>query len=322
MERTTTRLGILTTALLCLAAPAAPETARARDDARVQVVVVSADDGTPAPLAAPQPTRPPRAPRAPRATTASPAVPAAPGMPAPAEAPEAPAADMDAPQPPGLVTPRGWFGFGFTCDECIARRAVRDSAPVWTFTSLPRVYSVDLGSPAARAGLQRGDVLARIDGVSILSPDGGRRFGRIQPGQSVRLTVVRDGAPRELVAQAIERPERRATMALLDLRGELSRLNGLTDTDQLRRQINELNREMERSRARDDARTRLDVRTYSTRRLRYAGVIGDAEVEVRGPSSVIVSQTGDNEMVITVGESVVRIHVPDSARKRTADVPR
>ena len=321
MERSTTRLGILTTALLCLAAPAAPETARARDDARVQVVVVSADDATPAPGSTPKPARPPRAPRAPRATTATPAVPAAPGMPAPAEAPEAPAADMDAPQPPGLVTPRGWFGFGFECNQCIARRAVRDSAPVWTFSTLPRVYSVDLGSPAAQAGLQRGDILTRIDGVSILSPDGGRRFGLIRPGQSVRWTVLRDGAPLEVVAQAAERPERRASMALLDLRGELARLNDLKD-DQLRRELSVLTREMERSRAREDARTRMDVRAYSTRRLRYAGVIGTAEVEVRGPSSVIVSQTGDNEMVITVGESVVRIHVPDSTRKRTPDVPR
>ena len=38
------------------------------------------------------------------------------------------------------------------------------------------VYSVDADGPASRAGVRSGDVLAEIDGVSITSTDGGRRF--------------------------------------------------------------------------------------------------------------------------------------------------
>ena len=326
MERTTTRLGILSAALLCLAAPAAPPAVYACDDEHAQVIVLTESDATPPPAATPQPPQPSRTPRPPRAPRATPAPDATtvPGVPdpAPAEAPEAPTADVDVPQPPSLVTPRGWFGFGFECNSCTARRDARDSAAVWTFSTLPRVYSVDLGSPAAKAGLRRGDVLIRIDGVSILTPEGGRRFGIIRPGQSVRWTVLRDGAPRQVVAQAAERPERRASIALLDLRGELSRLNELKDMDQLRREISELNREMERRRVREDARSQLEMRSYAAQRLRYAGVIGGAEVEVRGPSSVIVSENGEDEMVITVGESMVRIRVPNSPRKRTAETPR
>jgi len=319
MERAT-GLSILITALLCVSAPPA---ARACDDGQAQVIVV-ASDATPPPGAPSQPSQSPRAPRAARAPHAPPAPDATttPEVPDPAEAPEAPAADLDVPQPPSLVTPRGWFGFGFQCDDCTAHRTTRDSAAVWSFNSLPRVYSVDLGSPAAKAGLRRGDVLTRIDGVSILSPAGGRRFGLIRPGQSVRWTVVRDGTPVDVVAQAAERPERRATVALLDLRGEISRLNELKDMDQLRREINELNSELQRRRIREDTRTRLEMRGYATQRLRYAGVIGGAEVEVRGPSSVIVDNNGESEMVITVGESVVRIKVPASPRKRTTETPR
>jgi C-terminal processing protease CtpA/Prc len=80
------------------------------------------------------------------------------------------------------AVPRGWFGFGFECD-CVAERSLMDSVAVWTFSDYPRVYSVDDGSPAAKAGLRRGDVIKEIDGISILDPDGGRRFGSIRPGR-------------------------------------------------------------------------------------------------------------------------------------------
>jgi len=228
----------------------------------------------------------------------------------------------NAPPPPSLVTPRGWFGFGFQCGDCSAQSVSRDSAAVWWFGDMPRVYSVDLGSPAFRAGLRRGDVISGIDGVSIVTPEGGRRFGLIRPGQVVRWTVVRDGEERQVVARAAERPDRRERTALLDLQRELGRLNEIKDMELLRREIAELNREMARSKVRDETRS-IQIRTLSARPLRYAGVIGGAEVEVRGPGSVIVNEIDNkNELVINIGESVVRIRVPETMPKQKGDTPK
>jgi len=270
-----------------------------------EVVLACEDAHAPAIAATAQTPRAPRAPRAPHA------------VPSPAEAP-APAEAPEMPEPPALVTPRGWFGFGFQCGECYVRTEPGDTAAVWEFGSHPRVYSVDLGGPAARAGIRRGDVITKIDGLSILSPAGGRRFGAIRPGQTVKWTVQREGAVRTVVARAAERPDRRERVELRDLRKELGRLNELSDLDELRRELATLNQEMGSRREQERARVRVPAR-----RLRYSGVIGGTEVEVRGPGSVIVSENdGKDELVINTGESVVFIRVADLKRKRSGESPK
>src|SRR5262245_31201501 len=108
----------------------------------------------------------PEAPRAPRAPQAPPAPQAAEPAETPPPAPPAPEATLETPGVASLITPRGWFGFGFQCADCVARTATPESAAIWRFGTQPRVYSVDLGSPAARGGLRRGDVIMQIDGFS------------------------------------------------------------------------------------------------------------------------------------------------------------
>jgi serine protease Do len=71
------------------------------------------------------------------------------------------------------------------------------------------VNTVEEGSPAARAGLRIGDVVVALDGEAV--PDGTAlttRLARRQPGDEVRLTVVRDGARRDLSVRLgeFERP--------------------------------------------------------------------------------------------------------------------
>ena len=296
MRHATTILGALFLGLTCGLGLTAAGVVFACDDARTQVIAATAQT--------------PRAPRAPRAPHA---VPSPPEAPAPAEAPEMP-------EPPALVTPRGWFGFGFQCGECYVRPGSGDTAAMWEFGSLPKVYSVDLGGPAARAGIRRGDVITKIDGLSILSPAGGRRFGAIRPGQTVKWTVQREGAIRTVVARAAERPDRRERVGveLRDLRKELGRLNELSDLDELRRELATLNQEMGSRREQERVRVRVPVR-----RLRYAGVIGGTEIEVRGPGSVIVSESDEkDELVINTGESVVTIRVADLKRKRSGESPK
>jgi len=312
--------GAVLAAVACLVAGPA----RACDTADAQVA-----EATP-----PATPRAPRAPRAPESPTIFQlATPTAAKAPAP---PDPPDAGFEQPSP-ALLVPRGWFGFGFQCGECSAKSNPADSAAVWRFGSWPTVYSVDLGGPAARAGFRRGDIITHLDGISILSPEGGRRFGAIRPGQVVRWAVLREGMPRYVVARAEERPERRERVALTDLRRELSRLNEMSDLDQLRRELATLNRRLERARTenaqaaqayQDAQRAQADVmRERMTlapaRRLRYAGVIGGTSVEVRGPGSIIVSQSDlKDELVINTGEAVVVIRVPDGLQKRTADKPK
>ena len=102
---------------------------------------------------------------------------------------------------PGLL-PRASFGFGISCSACQAH-SENNGSIIWQFNELPEIYSVAEGSQAHRAGIQRGDVITRISDADITSAEGGRRFGRIQPGQDVRFTFRRGSSTfsRDLTAE-------------------------------------------------------------------------------------------------------------------------
>ena len=125
-------------------------------------------------------------------------------------------------------------------------------------------------SPASRAGLKRGDRITRIDGVSILSTSGRRKFGSVMPGQRIRLTLDRDGATLVRNLTLGTRPEVRAAIAASTPR----------------------------------AATPPSMR----RELRYSGKLEDVTVEVFSPGGPTVERIGDT-MIITVGSSVVRLKV-------------
>lgn len=335
MRATTTTTMIIRTLLLglmcglaALAALAALATRPVLAGDAPQVLAAEAA----APAHAARAPRTPRAPRAPE-TLLPTGWPASEAAPTPPASPEAADGGFELPEAPNRIVPRGWFGFGFQCGDCSASFGVTDSAAVWRFGTWPRVYSVDVGGPAARAGLRRGDVITHIDGVSILTPDGGRRFGAILPGQSVRWTLLRDGAHRYMLAQAAERPEqpeppeRRERAAYGELLGELSKLNNMSDLGQLRSELANLNQRIERVTLQNIVRTRAEadvqrvrVMSLPVRRLRYAGVIGGTEVEVRGPGSVIVSESDTpNELVINTGDAVVVIRAHAETLKKKGE---
>ncbi|HEX2080808.1 MAG TPA: PDZ domain-containing protein, partial [Longimicrobium sp.] len=102
--------------------------------------------------------------------------------------------------------PDGWFGFGIECRNCDIH-APGTSAPTFRFREQPTVMTVEPGTPAASAGMRRGDRLTHVDGVSLTTPDGWRRFGAIQPGQQVRWTYTRDGRAQNAVMTARRRPD-------------------------------------------------------------------------------------------------------------------
>ena len=69
------------------------------------------------------------------------------------------------------------------------------------------VESVVEGSPAQAAGLQKGDVIVRVNGDEITS---GRKLsrlvGEISPDHQARLTVLRNGSEREITVTVGKRP--------------------------------------------------------------------------------------------------------------------
>ena len=139
-------------------------------------------------------------------------VPPAPA-PLPRPAPTARPVDSLPPLPPlpavpaaPAVPPTGWLGFGLRCSggrpgtpDC----GWRDGA--FFFAAPPEIIRVAESGPAGQAGLRSGDRLVAVDGEPITG-GGGRRFGEVEPGQSVALTVERDGEQRTVTVAVAERP--------------------------------------------------------------------------------------------------------------------
>jgi membrane-associated protease RseP (regulator of RpoE activity) len=133
--------------------------------------------------------------------------------------------------------------------------------------------------PAAKAGLRAGDRITHIDGLSIHSPQGKRKFGSLEAKHRVRVTVLRGNTSitKELVLGL--RPGMPAVVAARTPRTPFAR------------------------------------KPASFRReLRYTGELDNVTVEVWSAGGPSVEKIGDT-MVITVGGSVVRIKVdPKKAR--------
>ncbi|ONG50969.1 endopeptidase [Pseudoroseomonas deserti] len=70
-----------------------------------------------------------------------------------------------------------------------------------------QVRSVERGSPAARAGLRQGDVVTALNGERIETSRALiRGVAGTPPGQTVRVTLTREGRSRELAVQVGRRP--------------------------------------------------------------------------------------------------------------------
>ncbi|MBU8538951.1 trypsin-like peptidase domain-containing protein [Falsiroseomonas tokyonensis] len=97
---------------------------------------------------------------------------------------------------------RGWLGVSVqdvTSEPGAARGA---AAPAGVL-----VAGVERGSPAARAGLRQGDQVIAINGDRVETSRAlVRGIAAIAPGQTVRLSILRNGRPTELPVQVGRRP--------------------------------------------------------------------------------------------------------------------
>ena len=101
---------------------------------------------------------------------------------------------------------RGWLGVMIqnVTDEIAAARKLKVSEGVI-------VGDVTKASPAEKAGLERGDVIAEIDGTAIKNTAQLRNIvARTRPGTRVELAVIRDGRTKHMALTLGELPEEAA----------------------------------------------------------------------------------------------------------------
>lgn len=101
----------------------------------------------------------------------------------------------------GSVT-RGWLGISLapvTSDIAEALDLSNDDGVL--------VSEVIDGTPAAKGGLEDGDVITALDGVEVNGPnDLSRRIANLPPGRKVKVNLVRDGSNRTVNITLEKRP--------------------------------------------------------------------------------------------------------------------
>ena len=106
---------------------------------------------------------------------------------------------------------RGWLGVGIDpVTEEIANKA-KGKTGVGVF-----INSVFEGDPADRAGLKVGDIILKIGGTEIDSPNKMIRvIGAITPGQTINLDILRDGKSRMVPIKLESRKKKTLPLASL-----------------------------------------------------------------------------------------------------------
>ena len=101
------------------------------------------------------------------------------------------------------ILPEGWFGFSFSC-HCMAR--VSEEETTWEFEDAPKILAVAENSPAAHAGIETGDLIVAADGHPVTDNEGARRLTTVRPGETVQLTIERNGREITVEITAADRP--------------------------------------------------------------------------------------------------------------------
>jgi hypothetical protein len=145
-----------------------------------------------------------------------------------------------------FASQEGWLGMGLSCSRCSYQRS-GTSGGRWTFSEAPSVFSVDANGPADRAGLRGGDTLVSIDGLVLVSREGGEAFGRVRPGQEVTIRFRRDGRETDARLVAGTRPYQAAEAAMADRLREIARAQA-RQSEQRQRWMEQSQRGLERQR--------------------------------------------------------------------------
>jgi len=94
---------------------------------------------------------------------------------------------------PDGATSKADLGIGSMRCRCSSQ--TRDDSTTWSFLTEPEILAVRPDGPSA-GKLAAGDRVVAIDGSLITTPEGGRRWSRLRPGDEIKLRVRRDGTTR------------------------------------------------------------------------------------------------------------------------------
>jgi C-terminal processing protease CtpA/Prc len=83
---------------------------------------------------------------------------------------------------------------------------VSEEETTWEFEDAPKIIAVAENSPAARVGLETGDLIVAADGHPVTDTEGARRLTTVRPGETVQLTIERDGREITVEITAADRP--------------------------------------------------------------------------------------------------------------------
>ncbi|MEO8623958.1 MAG: PDZ domain-containing protein [bacterium] len=92
--------------------------------------------------------------------------------------------------------PNGGYGFAVACNPSCHAATGKEGTTSFTYyryTEPPPITAVRPGGPSDRAGIKVGDVVTKVDGMSILEDAGALRLWSVRHRDNILLTVLRDG---------------------------------------------------------------------------------------------------------------------------------
>ncbi|MEX2283134.1 MAG: PDZ domain-containing protein [Gemmatimonadota bacterium] len=239
-----------------------------------------------------------------------------------------------------MSVPRASFGFSISCGNCRSMVAPDDGTVRWEFEESPQIYSVDANSEAYRAGIRRGDVITRIDGLLITSPEGGRRFGAVVPGQRVEFTIRRGSQTLSRAVRA--EPTRGGNLAMAARERENSLGQARRLTEELQRQERVQSAQLDQLRRNDDEQIRTWVEQLRRQQTEKNAQLTQLQAELAradrelnavvgatrpapgragGRSNTVITVPGDRTMRYVGRIGDIDIEVRGGSQIRVAETP-
>jgi serine protease Do len=198
----------------------------------------------------------------------------------------------------GRIT-RGWLGIFLHGVEPVAGSALKSPGVVIDYV-VPK-------SPAAKAGLEVGDLIVRFSGQTFQDPrELQKKIAGTKPGTPVRVTILRDGAELERSVTIELQPKQPVTLPgemewgiqLAYLTPELARRLKMEMTDGI-----------------------LVVAVHPQRRAAGRLFPGDVIVAVNGKATHTLDAYGRNTRDLNLNDAPVELEVESRDGPRTVEIP-